>query len=79
MTHGAADYIIARITGEAWMGKDTSAQAYPTQEDIAQRAYQLYEARRRVKGHDLDDWLVAERELTDRRHGRWLEPPVGLA
>jgi outer membrane protein TolC len=30
---------------------------------IAQRAYQLYEARGRVEGYDVQDWLQAEDEL----------------
>jgi len=36
-----------------------------TDRDIARRAYELYEARGREHGHDLDDWLQAERELQD--------------
>ena len=36
-----------------------------TEEEIAQRAYALYEARGREDGHDLDDWLQAELELLD--------------
>ena len=31
--------------------------------DIARRAYELYEQRGRDDGHDLDDWLQAERDL----------------
>ena len=31
--------------------------------DIARRAYDLYLARDRAHGHDVDDWLQAEREL----------------
>jgi len=31
--------------------------------DIARRAYDLYLARGREPGHQLDDWLQAEREL----------------
>jgi Protein of unknown function (DUF2934) len=27
---------------------------------IAMKAYELYEQRRRLDGHDLDDWLKAE-------------------
>ena len=38
-----------------------------TDEDIAQRAYALYEARGREEGHDLDDWLQAERELFEEQ------------
>jgi hypothetical protein len=35
----------------------------PHEERIARRAYELYEARGRGPGYDLDDWLQAEREL----------------
>jgi hypothetical protein len=34
------------------------------QEQIRQRAYELYEKRSRQHGHDLDDWLIAEAELS---------------
>jgi hypothetical protein len=34
------------------------------QEQIRQRAHELYEARGREDGHDLDDWLTAESEVT---------------
>jgi hypothetical protein len=37
----------------------------PTREDIARRAYQLFEDRGGEHGHDWDDWLQAERELRD--------------
>jgi DUF2934 family protein len=33
--------------------------------DIAHRAYELHKQRSREHGHDLDDWLQAERELRD--------------
>lgn len=33
----------------------------PVEQQIQQRAYQLYEQRGRTDGHDLDDWLRAER------------------
>jgi outer membrane protein TolC len=35
----------------------------PRAEDIARRAYAIYEERGRIDGADLDDWLQAEREL----------------
>ncbi len=35
----------------------------PTPEQIQRRAYEIYEARGREAGHDLDDWLLAEYEL----------------
>ena len=34
------------------------------EEDIRRRAYELYERRGREDGHDLDDWLRAEAEIT---------------
>lgn len=34
----------------------------PTHEEIEARAYQVYIERGRGDGHDVDDWLKAERE-----------------
>ena len=34
-------------------------------ERVAARAYELYIARGGGEGHDLDDWLSAERELNN--------------
>jgi hypothetical protein len=34
------------------------------QEQIAVRAYELFTARGYQHGHDVEDWLSAERELT---------------
>jgi Protein of unknown function (DUF2934) len=36
-------------------------------EQIRQRAYELYELRDRGDGHELDDWLLAESELIQKR------------
>ena len=36
-------------------------------EDIAQRAYAIYEQRGRFPGAELDDWLQAERELRNEK------------
>jgi hypothetical protein len=33
------------------------------QQEIAMRAYELYAAHGYRQGHDLDDWLEAEREI----------------
>jgi hypothetical protein len=38
-----------------------------TEELIRVRAYQLYEERRCEGGHDLDDWLRAEAEITGKK------------
>src|SRR5450755_4940525 len=35
----------------------------PIEQQIQQRAYELYERRGRAEGHDFDDWLQAEYEI----------------
>jgi hypothetical protein len=35
---------------------------------IAIRAYELYLARGAADGQDMEDWLAAERELSNRSH-----------
>jgi hypothetical protein len=36
------------------------------EEQIRRRAYELYEARSREDGHDLEDWFRAESEITGK-------------
>jgi hypothetical protein len=42
----------------------------PTHDEIARRAYQIYEERGGEHGRDWDDWLQAERELRQAAAGR---------
>ena len=37
------------------------------EDQIRQRAYELYQARGREDGHDLQDWFRAEEEITKRK------------
>jgi hypothetical protein len=60
--------IAARITGEGSMAKYTGGRTGPTRDEIARLAHRFYETRGRRDGHDVDDWLSAEQELT--RHYR---------
>ena len=48
------------------MVRDTASPAFivVSVDDISERAYEIYSARGRLDGLDLDDWLRAERELT---------------
>lgn len=39
----------------------------PSHEEIAARAFSLYQSRGASSGQDLDDWLQAERELLIER------------
>lgn len=36
------------------------------EEQIRARAYEIYEQRGKNEGHDVDDWLQAEAELTGK-------------
>ena len=35
--------------------------------EVARRAYELYEQRGRDEGHEVDDWLQAESEVTQHK------------
>lgn len=42
-----------------------SPRRRPTEEEIAMRAYHIYLERGGTEGNPTDDWLQAERELTE--------------
>lgn len=42
---------------------DEPTVVIPIDQQIRQRAHELYEQRGRTDGHELDDWLQAEREV----------------
>lgn len=52
-TETQTDRQLEQSTGTATVNAD----------DVARRAYELYEARGAEPGRDLDDWLRAEHEL----------------
>ena len=54
---------------------DSLPRRDPITEAIARRAYELFLARGEQHGHDLDDWLRAERELAEAAR----TPPVKLS
>jgi Protein of unknown function (DUF2934) len=37
------------------------------EQQISQHAYELYEARGREHGHELEDWLRAEEEIREKK------------
>ena len=45
----------------------TTKSSVELQEQIRRRPYELYEQRGRDDGHELDDWLQAESEVTQRK------------
>ena len=49
------------------------SQTEPTPETLEQiraRAHELFEQRGREEGHDVDDWLQAEAEVTQQQQQR---------
>jgi hypothetical protein len=48
---------------QATLDDDPQEQPSVPEEAIRSRAHQLYEERGAEPGHDVDDWLQAEREL----------------
>ncbi len=43
-----------------------TSEPHQLEHQIRLRAHELYEARGREDGHDLDDWLRAEEEITQK-------------
>jgi hypothetical protein len=43
-----------------------TAKTHPTPEEIELRSYQIYIERGCADGHDVDDWLQAEHELSEK-------------
>ena len=52
-----------QVDGKAEQAAARHRSPAPTSEQIQRRAYEIYEARGREAGHELDDWLLAEYEL----------------
>ncbi len=42
---------------------DSAAEPFNSPDEVARRAYEIYQRRGGNHGADLDDWLAAEREL----------------
>jgi hypothetical protein len=52
-----------RDTASPKTRKSPTAKSYPTQDEIALRAYHIYLQRGSAPGNELEDWTRAEREL----------------
>ena len=46
--------------------KALNLEVHPKVEEVELRAYQIYIERGGADGHDVDDWLQAERELSEK-------------
>jgi hypothetical protein len=66
---GGTPATVPSAMGDSPNGIETLA-IEPTHEDIARRAYQLYEERGGEHGWDMDDWFQAERDMRLRDAAR---------
>jgi hypothetical protein len=59
-----------RATGTAELKKSAApvASARPSDEEIARRAYEIYEREGRQPGTELQNWLAAEAELSGSKN-----------
>jgi len=65
-THGSETPEAEGPGGEPAVPPGATSPARPSQEKIARRAHEIYLARGGREGHEIDDWLEAERELTQK-------------
>jgi hypothetical protein len=63
-THSSARFGVD--WGPSYRVRREIEHALPTKNQIAARAYELYLQRGREDGHDVEDWLNAEKELRQR-------------
>ena len=59
----ASHFVTSHAAGEWGMGPNTGGRRAPTHDEIARLAFKLYESSGRQDGHDVEDWLRAEKEL----------------
>lgn len=58
------------------MNTKTSTPLTISEQEIAARAYEIFLKRGASHGHDLDDWLEAERELAAATAASEIEEPT---
>jgi Protein of unknown function (DUF2934) len=59
--------LMSDVRSGGMMPKQTGSPREPTHFEIAHRAFELYLARGGDHGHDVADWIEAERQLRERR------------
>lgn len=56
--------------------RNISQQDVPTPDQIAQRAYEIYQSRGGENGRDVEDWLAAESELRSKNAPKMPAPSL---
>jgi len=62
---GAARKAVGQIAVQKKPAVAAKGKARPTDEEIAARAFAIWEKQGRPEGQQMDNWLQAERELTE--------------
>ncbi len=65
-----------RATSSPTVKKPQKTKTRPTQEEIALRAYHIFLERGSTPGDEIEDWLRAERELTEQLNKPGRKPKV---
>jgi hypothetical protein len=60
--------IIGREIGCQTKARAVSPAQQPSDEEVRRRALEIHVERGGIRGYDLDDWLEAEKELTQKLH-----------
>lgn len=55
---------VKKSTARKTTGRAERVTVVPDQDQLRQRAYEIYQRRGGAPGHELEDWLQAEQELT---------------
>jgi hypothetical protein len=58
--------IIGRELESRTKARANSPVRHPSDEEVRRRAFELHIERGGIRGYDLDDWLEAEKELTQK-------------
>lgn len=56
-----------RESSSPTMEKARNGKYHPSREEIAMRAYQIYQERNGAPGDELSDWIMAERQLMEQK------------
>jgi hypothetical protein len=65
---GASPVETSTVDASTVTSSTTEHSSFLTDE-IARRAYEIYLARGAEDGHDIEDWIAAEREILDTADG----------
>jgi len=60
--------IIGRKLESQTKVRTVSPVRHPSDDEVRRRAFEIHVERGGIRGYDLDDWLEAEKELTQKMH-----------